>query len=227
MIRTSNAYLTQTIEHWQNRFREPSLTVLLLGQLVLLFLVSPLSSARVLPYSLVHNLQILLLLISSFALPERSKARILILLCLAPMIWVSVAGSNIFIGLLLRMVGTLSITVAVGQAVFQAPRVSRHQLLGAVVVYLNFALLFMGAFIITNVAFPGAFTTAAKAALQPGELLYFSLTTLTSTGYGDILPVHPLARSLANLEAVFGQLFLAILLARLVSLHKGSPREER
>lgn len=41
---------------------------------------------------------------------------------------------------------------------------------------------------------------------------------LTSTGYGDMLPVYPLARSLAHLEAVVGQLFLAIFLARLVSL---------
>ena len=58
--------------------------------------------------------------------------------------------------------------------------------------------------------------------MQAGELVYFSLTTLTSTGYGDILPVHPAARSLANLEAVIGQLFLAILLGRLVSQHNNS-----
>ena len=90
------------------------------------------------------------------------------------------------------------------------------------VVYLNLAQLFMGAFITLDNKLPGAFTTLTKAPLKPGELLYFSLTTLTSTGYGDILPVHPLARSLANLEAVVGQLFLAILLARLVSQRQES-----
>ena len=50
-------------------------------------------------------------------------------------------------------------------------------------------------------------------------LTYFSVATITTAGYGDIVPIHPIARSLANLEAVFGQLFPATLLARLVALH--------
>lgn len=62
--------------------------------------------------------------------------------------------------------------------------------------------------------------------IQIGELVYFRLTTLTSTGYGDIMPVHPAAGSLANLEGVIGQLFLTILLARLVSQH-GSKEKHR
>jgi hypothetical protein len=55
-----------------------------------------------------------------------------------------------------------------------------------------------------------------------GNTLYFSLstlTTLTTTGFGDIAPLHPLVRSIANLESVIGQLFPATLLARLVTLH--------
>jgi Ion channel len=49
-------------------------------------------------------------------------------------------------------------------------------------------------------------------------MMYFSLTTLTTTGYGDIAPLNPFARSLANLEAIIGQLYLAITIARLVTL---------
>ena len=45
------------------------------------------------------------------------------------------------------------------------------------------------------------------------------LSTLTITGFGDIAPLHPLVRSIANLESVIGQLFPATLLARLVTLH--------
>jgi len=48
--------------------------------------------------------------------------------------------------------------------------------------------------------------------------------TLTTVGYGDVLPVHPVARSLAILEAVTGPLYLAILVARLVSLTAAPAR---
>jgi len=50
------------------------------------------------------------------------------------------------------------------------------------------------------------------------RLLYFSTTTLTSVSYGDITPLNPVARSLAALEGVIGQLFPVLLLARLVSM---------
>jgi hypothetical protein len=50
------------------------------------------------------------------------------------------------------------------------------------------------------------------------QLIYFSFATLTTTGYGDVSPVHPIARSLCNIESVIGQLYPATLLARLVTL---------
>jgi voltage-gated potassium channel Kch len=49
--------------------------------------------------------------------------------------------------------------------------------------------------------------------------MYFSYTTLTTLGYGDIVPVSQIARTLATLEAITGQLYLAVLVARLVGLH--------
>jgi hypothetical protein len=50
------------------------------------------------------------------------------------------------------------------------------------------------------------------------EFVYFSLTTLTTVGYGDISPAIPISRSIANIEALFGQLYPAIFIARLVSM---------
>lgn len=220
--------LMHSLRAWQDRVREPSLTALLVGQVLLLFLVSPLSNVHVLPYAVVNGVQILLLFISFLALPASSRVRLLIVGCALPLLWTLATDGlrgNATLGLALRMAATLGTTVAVAQAVLRAPRIGSHQLLGTVVVYLNLALLFMGAFIGLSEAVPGAFSNPTHDHPHPGELLYFSLTTLTSTGYGDIVPVHPLARSLANLEAVVGQLFLAILLARLVSLHTGPPRE--
>lgn len=214
--------LAEKLERWQNQAREPALSVLLLGQVVVLFVAGPLLSAGVLNFAAMDGLQLVLLLISYFALPLRSRARGLIVACLLPILWMLYASPDPRLGLLLHAGATLGITGAVARVVFRAERISRHQLLGAVAVYLNLALLFVGAFTGIDWAFPGAFSNGTKGPLQAGELVYFSLTTLTSTGYGDILPVHPAARSLANLEAVIGQLFLAILLGRLVSQHNNS-----
>jgi hypothetical protein len=66
-----------------------------------------------------------------------------------------------------------------------------------------------------------AFANLTPPTGGPGELaamLHFSLTTLTTTGYGDIAAVDPFARSLANLESVLGQFYLAITVVHLVTL---------
>jgi len=66
---------------------------------------------------------------------------------------------------------------------------------------------------------PGASQTGAF-----GELLYYSYVTLTTVGYGDVVPTHPITRNLAAFEAITGQLYLAVLLARLVALYTMRPR---
>ena len=63
--------------------------------------------------------------------------------------------------------------------------------------------------------------TAHNDLALANSLFYLSFVTLTSTGYGDIVPLHPLARSLCNIEAVIGQLYPATILARLVTLELG------
>ena len=57
------------------------------------------------------------------------------------------------------------------------------------------------------------------------DLLYFSFTTLTSTGYGDITPLIRPARSLCVIEQVTGTLYLTILIARLAGVYPPSPRQ--
>jgi len=73
---------------------------------------------------------------------------------------------------------------------------------------------------------PGAFlvrgTPADYDAVVP-LLRYYSFVTLTSLGFGDITPVHPVARSMTVLEALIGVLYPAVLIARLVSLERTDP----
>jgi hypothetical protein len=58
-----------------------------------------------------------------------------------------------------------------------------------------------------------------------GTIVYFSFATLTSTGFGDVTPLHPIVRTLANVEAIIGQLFPATLLARLITLELRGYRQ--
>jgi hypothetical protein len=69
---------------------------------------------------------------------------------------------------------------------------------------------------------PGAFTANTPMQSTVSAWTYYSFITLTTVGYGDIVPVAPVARMLAMGEAVAGQLYLAVLLARLVALQVSS-----
>ncbi len=93
---------------------------------------------------------------------------------------------------------------------------------GAISVYVMIGLFFAYAFALLEVLVPGSISgvselVGTQATTSP--VIYFSYVTLTTLGYGDITPVTNIAMSLSYLEAIIGQLFLAILVARLVGLH--------
>ena len=117
----------------------------------------------------------------------------------------------------------------VARAVFAPGPVNTHRILGAIVLYLNLALSFSTIYrLIWDIA-PDAFTGLSDGAEGPrgfAALVYFSLVTLTSTGYGDVLPINPFGRTLANVESVIGQLYPATLLARLVTQHLERDRRQ-
>ena len=113
---------------------------------------------------------------------------------------------------------TLGIVVA--RAVFGGGAITYHRIVGAILLYLLFAVTFATLYAIVGLSIPNAFKGIEfkdDLALA-SSLFYFSFVTLTSTGYGDIVPLHPLARSLCNLECIIGQLYPATILARLVTL---------
>lgn len=101
--------------------------------------------------------------------------------------------------------------------------VTIHRIQGAVVVYLLVSLVFA---LIYNSVYLLYGETAFKglASADRKEFMYFSFTTLTTVGYGDISPAMPGNRALANLEALIGQLYPAILIARLVSMEFESSK---
>jgi Ion channel len=110
--------------------------------------------------------------------------------------------------------------------VFRAGPITPRRVQGSIAVYMLLGLLWAVSYEIVELLHPGSF----RIAVQRGEatlpqLVYFSFTTLATLGLGDILPISPLARSLVVLEALVGQLFPVILIARLVSLEIQSQRK--
>jgi len=123
------------------------------------------------------------------------------------------------------IVCTLGYVVA--RKVFSGGEVTLHRIVGAVLLYLLIALAFVSAFLLLGFWVPNAFSGLVVEDSQKlsSNLIYFSFVTLTTVGYGDIVPIHPVARSLCNLESIIGQLYPATLLARMVSLEIEARRQ--
>jgi len=101
-----------------------------------------------------------------------------------------------------------------------ARTVCNSQLFTAVSIYVLLGMLFFTLYSAFDVLQSGSFRHSASAAtVRPSELLYFSLITVSTVGYGDIVPVHGEARMLAALEGMIGVLYVAITVALLVSAY--------
>jgi len=131
-----------------------------------------------------------------------------------------VAGSSFAPGLLwLLLVGAAPIVVI--HRILQHESVTTQTLLGAVCAYLLIALAFSFLFIsIDNVGGSEFFGETVSSTAFP----YFSLVTITTLGYGDLNPATDVARLASVAEAVIGQVFLVIGVARLVALYTGRSR---
>jgi hypothetical protein len=131
----------------------------------------------------------------------------------------------------LSLVALLTFLLIVLWSVFRDGPVTGHRVRGAIAAYLLLALCFSSAYDLTAYVQPAAFTTAGldvqASQVRAWSFLYFSVVTLTTVGFGDIAAVHPVARSLVMAEALVGQLYPAILLARLVTLEIETRRTLR
>jgi len=219
---------------WQDRIRDPSLTVLLVLQLCTIFVAAPLAAKGLPMARTVADTLVLAVLAIVVMLSRKWGAIVVILLGLAATVasflptgeWSPVSRTIARHGGAILAFSALVWVVA--HAVYAPGRITLHRLQGAMVIYLNLAVIFAAAYGLIWELIPGAFANIAAATVDPHEgvaaMLYFSLTTLTTTGYGDVVPIDPFARSLANLEAVVGPFFLAITVARLVSMELADRR---
>jgi len=140
-----------------------------------------------------------------------------------PATWIRFVAAGV------SMACLIVLALALLREVFAAGSITFARIEGAIAVYLLMAVCFAVAYSMVQTLRPEAFNGVGTEAGDGfgSHFLYFSLVTQTSTGFGDITPVHPVARALATLQAVSGQIFIAVLLARLVSLEIAGREKQR
>jgi voltage-gated potassium channel Kch len=209
------------------------LTLLLVLEICTMFIAAPLAAKGLPMARAIADTLVLAVLVIVVMLSQKWGAVILILLGLVATVasfplsgdWSPVSGTMLRRGGDILSFSALSWVIA--HAVYAPGRITFHRLQGAVVIYLSLATIFASAYSLIWELSPGAFVNLAAhvgSLEEVATMLYFSIATLTTTGYGDIVPLDPFARSLANLESVIGPFYLAITVARLVTLELADRR---
>ncbi len=132
--------------------------------------------------------------------------------------------------LLCTVVFLLFTLITLLKTVLRAERVTRDTIYGALSVYLLMAITWGAAYMLLCTLQPAAIAMDhprhPNAAMDWSDCVYYSFVTLTTLGYGDVVPMTAQARSLSILEAITGIMYVAVLIAHLVSLNSAgkSPR---
>ena len=175
-----------------------------------------------------------LVLISALAAVARSRICLIIgVLLAAPAIAfqiLSFTGSEPRYLALSRAFGAGFYFITVGYLlgyVLRRQTFTTDKLYGAAAAFLMLGVLWSYFYMLVLSFYPGALSVGGTPMKESvvSEMVYFSFTVLTSTGFGDITPVHPIVRMLCTLEQVAGVLYLAILIARLASAYPSSQEK--
>jgi len=109
--------------------------------------------------------------------------------------------------------------------VFQPEVMTSDKLYGAAAAYLMLGVIWAYVYVLLDHRFPGSFAVGGQASpLAIVDSIYFSYTVLTSTGFGDVVPLTRQARAICVVEQLIGVLFLAILIARLAGVYPPNVR---
>ncbi len=203
----------------------PKRFLFLLVSLSLLMLLDPFLEGFERLHLLLDILFTLLLLSGAYAVSQRKRVFIFSLFLLIPAMsvhWMNffkVSGVNNMMGDLLSGIFFAYVGIIILSSLIYETEVTMDVIMAAVCVYLLLAFFWSSAFSVLESLQPGSFLLSAKTGRAFQDFTYFSFVTLTTLGYGDIVPLTQQAKTLASFEAVMGQIYIAILVARLVAIH--------
>ncbi len=211
----------------REELHDPALTALTVMLAILMFVVGPMQAVGDLGAHHFGMVVSFLLVVAIFIVSGSAMAVCALLVAIAMVVAATAfrlrqpSIVDLYLDAGAWTIAGMTLNIVVARAVFKPGRVTLHRIIGAVLLYLNIGFTFVALYCFVALMAPHAFVGINPLTDNLGVAAnfgYFSFVTLTSVGYGDIVPLHPYARSLANLEAVIGQLYPATLLARLVSL---------
>src|SRR5262249_7153415 len=210
------------------KFRRFS-TVQLLVALVVLFISAPFVEELEGGGLILSVLFSLVLLAAVFAVADRKRTLAVALVLALPAItarWINFFQPRVVHPTVFLVCALLLLAFVIGhllQFILRAPVVNVEVLCASIAAYLMLGLMWTVAYWLVDQLTPGgafSFNTNRGSQSMDGFTgLYFSFITLSTVGYGDITPVSHAARWLAAMEAVTGSLYVAVLIARLVSLY--------
>lgn len=220
-----------------NRFwtRESGLSGMLILLCVMHFLLIPIFGNYSFFMIVLNIFWMLFLTAGIFALSKDRKQALLF--SIIPFLfivfsWISAFKPSPFtvvIDLILSIITFILLIILVLLKVFEPGPISPHRVIGSIVVYMLIANLFAIAYLF----FYEHIIDSFQITLPPFEsnsleanFMYFSYVTITTTGFGEIVPLHPIVRSLVQVEAIIGVLYPVILIGRLVSDANGTDRKK-
>jgi hypothetical protein len=129
-----------------------------------------------------------------------------------------------------RVFGTIFLifaTAVILRSVVTAAKVTIETLYGAIAAYVLLGLTWGAVYFLTESLWPASFHSPILPGSQISapDFVFFSFVTLTTIGYGDVIPAAGIAKSLVIVEAVAGIMYPAVMIARLIALHSANPEE--
>ena len=196
------------------------------------FVITPFFTRQQSLHFLVRIIWFLLLIAGITALSRnRSRMRVfsIIPILLVVLVFIRFFWDNQILDYFEFIIDLATFSLLIGMVlikVFESGPVTIHRVVGAVVVYMLIGDVWAIMFQFINVHLPGSFQVPdsfTNTGISTSTFLYFSYTTLSTTGYGEIVPLHALPRTLVTIEQLIGVLYPVVLLGRLVSLVVVNP----
>ena len=212
---------------WHQRFIRNKYSQLL-SITILLFIVSPIFegvSGRIIIGVVLFGT--IIAIIRTFNLTKRFFFLLLTLIAAAFTLDIYTSIQANFDGIeFLRFIVTLTYSlviltalITINKKIFSVKKVDGDTIKGGIAVFFLVGIFWSLLYVMVYYFDPNAFSQSIEPLDVIDSMFYFSFTTLTTLGYGDLTPVHSVAKTLANLEAVTGMMYPSIFIARLVGLY--------